>query len=41
MSLQSNTATTTVSNNRIYQTAPRVFTVASTYSGIIDVDEWV
>ena len=33
--LQSNTATTTVSNNRIYQTAPRVFTVSATYSGIL------
>ena len=33
--LQSNTATTTVSNNRIYQTAPRTFTVSATYSGIL------
>ena len=34
--LQSNTATTTVSNNRIYQTAPRVFTsTALKYSGIL------
>ena len=33
--LQSNTATTTVSNNRIYQTAPRIFTVSATYSGIL------
>ena len=34
--LQTNTATTTVSNNRIYQTAPRVFTTtALKYSGIL------
>ena len=34
--LQTNTATTTVSNNRIYQTAPRVFTGAALkYSGIL------
>ena len=34
--LQSNTATTTVSNNRIFQTAPRVFTsTALKYSGIL------
>src|SRR4029078_10617485 len=34
--LQTNTATTTVSNNRIYQTAPRTFTTAALkYSGIL------
>ena len=34
--LQSNTANTTVSNNRIYQTAPRLFTSAGLkYSGIL------
>ena len=34
--LQTNTANTTVSNNRIYQTAPRVFTGAALkYSGIL------
>ncbi len=35
ISLQSNTTTTTVSNNRLYQTAPRTFTGAGLgYSGI-------
>src|SRR4029079_3808651 len=34
ISLQTNTATNTVSNNRMYQTAPRVFTGTFTYSGI-------
>ncbi len=33
--LQANTATTTVSNNRIFQTTPRVFTASVTYSGIL------
>src|SRR5438046_4471521 len=33
--LQANTTTTTVSNNRLYQTAPRVFTTASSYTGIL------
>ncbi len=35
ISLQANTTNATVSNNRIYQTAPRTFTVSATYSGIL------
>ena len=34
VSLQANTTTTTVSNNRIFQTAPRIFTSGVTYAGI-------
>ena len=34
VSLQANTTITTVSNNRLYQTAPRVFTAALSYTGI-------
>ena len=34
VSVSTNTGSITISNNRIYQTAPRVFTVAATYSGI-------
>ena len=35
ISLQANTTTATVSNNRLYQTAPRVFTAAVNYAGIV------
>ena len=34
ISLQANTTTVTVSNNRLYQTAPRTFTAAVSYTGI-------
>ena len=36
ISIQANNVTTTISNNRVYQTAPRVFTVTGlTYTGIL------